>query len=155
MSELLRDRFHHSIVCEGAVRVAADADRVWALVGNIGDASLAKGFVDRVEVFGAGAGAVRHLHLPGGAVIVERIEEYDAAERYYVYRVIDHGPTEFTRYLAMASVVRAGPGACLLSWVTMAQPLTGCDAAARAQLQGNIDFILHAVREHFAAAAAA
>ncbi len=150
----MRELFPRSIVCEGAARIPVSADRVWALVGNVGDVTLAKAFVDKIELVGSGVGAVRQLHLPGGAVICERIEEYNAAERYYVYRVIDQGPTNFTHHLALTQVVPAGRDACILSWITTAQPVGGHCEEVRAQLQGNIDFVLKGVQEYFAHAEA-
>ncbi|HVO46029.1 MAG TPA: SRPBCC family protein [Steroidobacteraceae bacterium] len=149
MTESLRDQFPRSVVCQGAVRIAASADRVWAMVGDVGDATIARSFIERIEMHGRGIGAVRDLHLGGGMVISERIEEYSDADRYYVYRVVDQGPTSFAHHLAMTQVVPAGPGQCIVSWITMAQPLNGCDAEVRAMLQGNIDAVLSLIKQHF------
>jgi len=149
MSQSLRDLFPRSVVCQGAVRVAASADDVWSMVGNVSDVSIAKSFIERIETRGHGVGAIRDLHLGGGHVISERIEEYNDADRYYVYRVVDQGPTSFGHHLAMTQVMPAGHGQCIVTWITMAQPVTGCDAEVRTMLQGNIDAVLSLVKEHF------
>jgi hypothetical protein len=149
MSQLMCDLFPRSVVCQGAVRIAASADQVWELVGNVADVTIAKSFIERIEIRGRGVGAVRDLHLGGGNVISERIEEYSDADRYYVYRVVDQGPTSFAHHLAMTRVVPAGPDQCIVSWITMAQPLNGCDEEVRAMLQRNIDAVLSLLKKHF------
>lgn len=146
MKASLFDLFARPIVCQSALRIAASAERTWALVGDIGDVSLAKDFVDRIEVTGQGEGAIRHLYLKGGAVVTERIEEYSVADHYYVYRVIDQGPTSFTHHLAVTKVTPAGPDACILSWITTAMAVTGHEDEVRAILQANIDMVLTRVR---------
>lgn len=151
MQSSLADGFARPLHCQKAVRLSAPADAVWALVGNIGDETIGKGLVERIEVIGEGVGALRLLHLPGGAVLRERIEAYSEADRYYVYRVIDSGPFNFTNYLAMARVTPAGPDACILSWNTQAQAVCGFEDEMQAMLQGNIDYICSVLSEHFAA----
>jgi Polyketide cyclase / dehydrase and lipid transport len=149
MSQQLRDLFPRSIVCQGAARVAAPADDVWAMVGNVSDVTIAKSFIERIEIRGRGVGAIRDLHLGGGHIISERIEEYNDADRYYVYRVVDQGPTSFAHHLAMTQVVPAGAGQCIVTWITMAQPLNDCEAEVRTMLQGNIDAVLSLIKKHF------
>ncbi len=150
MTFALCNVFPRSLICEGACRLAADADSVWAVVGNIADCSLGEAFVDRVVVEGGNApGTVRHLHVKGGIVVSERIEEYNATDRYYVYRVIDPGPLAFTHHLGMARVLPAGPRSCIASWITMAQPIESERAAVRALLQGNIDAVLGSLQQRF------
>jgi hypothetical protein len=151
MQGSLADSFARPLHCQKAVRIPAPADAVWALVGNVGDETIGKGLVERIEVLGEGVGALRLLHLPGGTVLRERIEDYNEADRYYVYRVIDAGPFNFTNYLALARVTSAGPDACILSWNTEAQAVSGFEDEVRAMLQGNIDHICNVLAEHFAA----
>ena len=149
MPDSLADGFVRPLHCQKAVRLPAPADAVWALVGNIGDETIGKGLVERIEVIGDGVGALRLLHLPGGGLLHERIEEYSETDRYYVYRVIDSGPLNFTNYLAMARVTPAGPDACILSWNTQAQAVSGFEDQTQAILQGNIDYICMVLTEHF------
>jgi hypothetical protein len=149
MAITLFDQLPRSIRLEGAVRVPAPAAKVWELVGNVGDGTVASDFVDKVELIGRGAGAVRHLHVKGGFTVSERIEEYSDSDRYYVYRVIDHGPTNFTHHLGATRVTPGGPEQCIVSWVTTAIPVTGHEEEARAMLQSNIDVVLAAILKRF------
>jgi hypothetical protein len=150
MSFALCDVFPRSLVCEGACRLAADADSVWEVVGNVADCSLGEAFVDRIVVEGGNApGTVRHLYVKGGIVVSERIEEYNTTDRYYVYRVIDPGPLAFTHHLGLARVLPAGRGSCIASWISMAQPLEIERAAVKNLLQGNIDAVLMALKQRF------
>ncbi len=145
------DAFPRALHCRKAIRLPVAADAVWALIGNVGDETIGKGLVEKIEVIGEGVGALRLLYLPGGAVLRERIEAYSDADRYYVYRVVDSGPFDFTNYLAMARVTPAGPDACILSWNTLADAVSGTEDAVRAMLQANIDHICDVLAKHFAA----
>lgn len=144
------DQFPRPVVTEGAMRAPVPADKVWALVGDLRGEGLAEGMVERVEVEGDGPGAIRTLFLPGGAGrVIERIEEYDAAERYYIYRVIDSGPVDLTNYLGLVKVQPAGEDACIVSWISMCQAVDGKSEEMRGLLRGNIDVVFAAIRKHF------
>jgi hypothetical protein len=112
-------------------------------------------FVDRIEFEGSGRGAVRTLHVKGGITLRERLEEYSDADRYYVYRVIDPGPLDFTHYLAMTSVQPAGPGECILMWITTATAVDGRHEEIRTLLDNNILMVFAAVRRELGIAQAA
>lgn len=146
----LADQFAYPISIEGALRVPRSADELWALLGDLSGAGLIEGMVERVEVVGEGAGAVRSLILPGGAgAVVERIEEYDPAERYYIYRVIDSGPIDLASYIAMVRAQPAGPGQSIASWISKGQAVDGKADEMRAILRGNIDVVFAGIRRHF------
>lgn len=149
MSDSLADILPRPLVLESALRIPADADKVWAIVGNIGDMTLCAGLVERIDVVGHGVGSTRRIFLGGDVSIMERVDEYNETDRYYVYRIIDVGPLNFTNYVACARITPAGPDSCIASWVIMAQPLKGEAEAARTLLQGNIDHVLSALLKHF------
>ena len=88
----LGDLFPRQVNCQRAVQLSVSADEAWAVVGDIGANVIGAGMIERVEVTGSGTGAVRVFHLPGGATVSERIEEYDPKNRYYIYRIVDSGP---------------------------------------------------------------
>jgi hypothetical protein len=155
MNASLFDQFPRGIVCRHAIRLPVDAGRAWALIGDIGDVRVGAEFVDRIEVEGSGVGAVRSLHIKGGIVVRERIEEYSAEDRYYVYRVIDPGPLDFTHYLAMASVQPAGPHECIFMWITTATAVDGRHEEMRALLDGNIQRVFAAVKRELGVSLAA
>lgn len=144
----LADLFPREVSCHRAIRVPIDAESVWAVVGDIGSPIPGGGVIEGLEIKGAGVGAIRTAHLSGGARIVERIEEYDPVLRRYVYRIIDGGPLDCTHYLGLAQVLPAGPGACILSWSAMAQPVGGDAATLRAMLEANLDRALDALANH-------
>ncbi|MDT9599145.1 SRPBCC family protein [Sphingosinicella rhizophila] len=145
----LPDLFPRGLHVERAARLASPADLVWATVGNLADGTIGEGLIERVEVTGEGAGAIRRFHLPGGLSLTERIEHHDPAERCYVYRMIDHGPLPFTRYLGCAQVLAAGPDAAVISWLAMAQPIDGEAEAAQATIEANLDHVMAALKRRF------
>ncbi|MBY8824244.1 SRPBCC family protein [Sphingomonas colocasiae] len=142
----------HSIHIDRAVTLAADADAIWAVVGDLADTTITEGLAERVEVDGDGVGAVRRFFLPGGVSIAERVERFDSTDRSYTYRIFDFGPLPFTDYLGFARVVPAGPGSALLSWSATARPFDGADEAARAMIAANIDHALSALARRFGTA---
>lgn len=144
----IADLFPRQVNCHRAVRIAATADAVWAVVGDIGSLVPGGGIVDRIDIEGAAVGAIRTFHLPGGMRLVERIEAYDPVLRRYVYRIIDCGPLDCAQYLGAAEVTPAGPDACILSWSAMANPAGAGAEALRAMIEANLDGALGAVAAH-------
>lgn len=148
----LADLFPRQVQCRRAIRLDVPADAAWAVVGDIGSLVPGGGMIARVEVEGAGAGAIRTFHLPGGARIVERIEEHDPLLRRYVYRIVDGGPLDCVDYLGLAQVVPAGTQACILSWAAMANPVTADAGSLRTMLDANLGHAVQAVADHLSAA---
>lgn len=141
--------FPRSINCSRSIRIPVAADLVWEVVGDIASPVPGGGAIERIEVQGAGEGAIRTFHLTGGATITERIETHDASDRRYTYRIIDSGPLPYTRYLGAAEVTPAGPDACVLSWAAMADPVEADTDILRPALEANLDSALQAVAAHF------
>lgn len=97
---------------EVARHIEAPADKVWYLVGTWDDTTLSQGYVDRVEVEGAGLGSIRNYYLPerlGGGVVRERLEGHDPVNRSYAYRMVDNGPLPWTGYEGRITVTPSGP----------------------------------------------
>ena len=139
--------------CSETVRIAAAADAVWAVVGDLASLVPGGGMVERIDLAGEGAGAIRTFHLPGGATVVERIESHDPAHRRYSYRILDSGPLPFAYYVGAAEVNADGPEACILSWSADAAP-AGVDVGTlRAMVEANLNGVLQAVAAHFRPAA--
>jgi hypothetical protein len=155
MHTTMFDQFPRGIVCRQATRLPVSADRAWSLIGDFGDARVGSEFVDRIDVEGSGPGAVRTLHIKGGARIRERLEEYSDADRHYVYRGVDPGPFDFTHYLAMASVQPAGPRERIVLWITTATAVDGRHDEMRQLLDSNIQMVFAAVRRELGIAQAA
>jgi hypothetical protein len=146
------DQSRSHIHVERSVTLAASADAVWAVVGDLTDTTITEGLAEHVVVEGSGAGAVRRFFLPGGISIAERIEAFDPAGRSYAYRIFDYGPLPFTDYLGRALVLPDGPDAARLSWSATATPLDGADDVARTMIDANIDHALSALARHFGTA---
>jgi len=140
------------IVCTGEALIAADADTVWALIGDLRNMAIMEGVVERLEVEGDGACAVRKLILPGGAIVTEVIERYDSEARSYGYRILDPGPLPFQDYAGAARVMPVSQGMCRLVWEASTTPLVDADAV-RAAIQGNIDHVLRVVSARFGSGA--
>lgn len=141
------------VKCRDTVRIGATADAVWTVVGDLASLVPGGGMVERIDVDGQGAGAIRTFHLPGGATVVERIESHDPGARQYSYRILDSGPLPFADYVGAAEVTVDGPDHCILEWSADAAP-AGVDAAVlRGMVEANLKGALQAVAAHFRPAA--
>ena len=145
----LVDLFPREVSVTRATALPVSADAAWAAVGALNSRVPAGDMVERIDLEGAGEGAVRTYHLAGGAgTVVERIEHYDDAARRYIYRILDAGPLPFLRYLGMASVSPSGGGRCYLAWHAMADSVDGNAEALAAMLEANIAQALNAFSQH-------
>jgi hypothetical protein len=135
--------------CRDTVRISASADAVWAVVGDLTSLVPGGGAVERIDVDGSGAGAIRTFHLPGGATVVERIERHDPANRLYTYRILDSGPLPCADYLGAAEVIADGADHCMLAWSADAAPVGVDRATLRAIVEANLNAALQAVAAHF------
>lgn len=88
----------------------ASPDDVWAVIGDF--ASL--GDWHPAVVKQTNEGDLRHLEIPGGAVIVEKSLGGDTHS--YAYEIVS-GPLPVTGYRSVLSVAPAGRG-CVVSWTS-------------------------------------
>ncbi len=108
---------------------SAPADQIWAAIGKfhaLGDWHPA------VEKQTA-EGDLRHLHIAGGGVIVERLlgEETGGETRSYAYEIVS-GPLPVQGYRSVLSVAPAGSGTdagSVVVWTSTFEPTA--DAAFR------------------------
>lgn len=146
---VLPDLFPRQVSVTRAVALPVSADAAWAAVGALDSRIPAGDMVDRIDLQGAGEGAIRTYHLAGGAgEVFERIEHYDDSARCYVYRIVDAGPLPFLRYLGMASVSPSGDAGCHLAWHAMADSVDGNREALAAMLEANIAQALNAFSQY-------
>jgi hypothetical protein len=104
------------ISVERAVRIEAPVEVAWQVLGNFALDELLADICTHVVVEGSGVGAVRTMHLVprfGGGYVKERLEAFDAHERYMLYRMVDSGPVPFADYLGSIRVTPAGQDACV------------------------------------------
>jgi hypothetical protein len=148
----IADQSRSPLHVERSVALAASADAVWAVVGDLTDTTITEGLAERVIVEGSGAGAVRRFFLPGGIERLDPFGDADPAGRSYAYRIFDYGPLPFTDYLGRAVVIPDGPYTARLSWSATATPLDGADDGARTMIDANIHHALSALARHFGTA---
>lgn len=117
------------------VKVEAPKDKIWGVVGNFQDMSWLP-VVERTEGQGGNKpGATRRLHLKGGAVVEEELEQYDAEHMTYAYKItkVDPKVLPVTDYHSFISVVPADK-APIVEWRSAFEPAAGtsADAATKA-----------------------
>ena len=115
-------------------RVEATADRVWELFRDFGGVQRFSAGIEKVEVTGAGIGAVRTLSLPGGLTLQERLEAFDERGRRLQYAIVA-GPIPVSNYLATIEVKDEGK-ACRIDWSSHFEPKGISDDQGRAMIEG-------------------
>jgi hypothetical protein len=135
---------------ERAIRIEAPADLAWRVLGDFSLSELLEGICTRVTVDGAGIGAVRTMFLEprlGGGYVKERLESFDADDRYMSYRMVDSGPVPFGDYLGSIRVTPAASEACVVVMTASFVPVEIEDEAARAISVTNITTALANARK--------
>lgn len=79
--------------------VQASALDTWRAMRDFSAIARA-GLAERVEMVGEGVGSCRRLHMPGGAVLVERLDERDEEAFKLGYSMIESGPMPLAQYRA-------------------------------------------------------
>ncbi|MEU0935256.1 SRPBCC family protein [Embleya sp. NPDC005971] len=114
--------------------VEADADDVWAIVGEFetGPVRMAPGFVveSRLEEPG-----IRFVTFANGTTARERLIEVDPEERSFTYAVIGGSATP-THDRATMRVRPATTGHCTFSWTRDVQPDTLAESMRQAMAHG-------------------
>lgn len=128
------------------IRVPVSADKVWQLVG--GFLTLNEWLPMIASSESLEGGRVRKLSTADGAVIVERLQTYDNANRTYSYS-IDTGPFPATNYLATLQVSAAGEQETVITWSGSFTPDGVSDAEVEALFQGVYDGGLEALKGNF------
>ena len=101
---------------------AASADQIWGIIGTFGGL----GEWHPAVVKQTNEGDLRHLEIPGGAVIVERSLGGD--NHSYAYEIVS-GPLPVSGYRSVLSVGAAGSGS-VVSWTSTFEPTAdGADGA--------------------------
>jgi hypothetical protein len=84
-------------------------DAVWKELADFGGIGVWGPGVVSCKVDGTGVGAVRSVEMPGGAVMEERLETLNDADRTLSYSIIG-GPLPVQNYLATVKVSATGDG---------------------------------------------
>ncbi len=128
------------------IRIPAPADKVWQRVG--GFLSLNDWLPMIASSEALEGGRVRKLTMQDGAVIVERLQTYDNANRTYSYS-IDTGPFPATHYLATLQVSTTGEQETLVTWSGSFTPDGVSDADIEALFQSLYEGGLQAMKSNF------
>ncbi|MET0613484.1 MAG: SRPBCC family protein [Pseudomonas caspiana] len=128
------------------IRVPASADQVWQLVG--GFLSLPDWLPFIVSSESSEGGRVRTLTTADGAVIVEKLQTFDEANRTYSYSIVQ-GPFPVTNYLATLVVAAAGDQETIVTWSGSFTPDGISDAEAEALFQEVYEGGLGALQANF------
>ncbi|MET0124902.1 SRPBCC family protein [Pseudomonas caspiana] len=128
------------------IRVPASADQVWQLVG--GFLSLPDWLPFIVSSESSEGGRVRTLTTADGAVIVEKLQTFDEANRTYSYSIVE-GPFPVTNYLATLVVAAAGDQETIVTWSGSFTPDGISDAEAEALFQEVYEGGLGALQANF------
>jgi hypothetical protein len=139
------------VVNERASKIDAPAERVWALVATQeGQRRAARGFVAAMTFEGDGLGMIRTMRTEGHLgenSVVERCDQFDAAEMTMSYRITDTGGfVPFADYVGTARVIRAGPDACILACRSTFIPVDMSEAEAKAISEANYALFFDNVR---------
>ena len=92
----------------------SSADAVFKELADFGGIGAWAPGVVSCKLEGSGIGAVRSIEMPGGAVMEERLEALDDAQRTLSYSIIG-GPLPVDNYLATIVVSQTDDG-CRVDW---------------------------------------
>ena len=106
----------------------ADADTVWAKLGDFAGTGDWMPGIAKNEVEGEGVGAVRTLYFNETTCVVEKLEAFDDAARSLSYSILE-GPAPVVDYLATIEVKSEGDG-CKVEWSARFETPDGVDAEA-------------------------
>ncbi|HUE78749.1 MAG TPA: SRPBCC family protein [Sphingomicrobium sp.] len=144
------------VVNEQASKIAAPADRIWALFATEGGQRLlSRGFVRDMDFEGEGLGLIRTMHTEGhwgSTYVVERCDHFDPINREVTYAIIDTGGiVPFADYRGSAKVIPAGPDACVLMLRSTFIPVDMGEDEAKVLSEANFGLLFGNVKQAVAA----
>ncbi len=125
-------------------RIEASADDVWELFSDFGGVLRYTPALEGCAVEGEGVGAIRTIHLPGGASLKERLEAFDSAGKQLQYSILE-GPLPVKNYLATVAV-RAEGSATIVDWSSQFEAAGLEDAQVVSILEGVYESGLAGIR---------
>ena len=121
--------------------IAADIDKIWAILENFGDLSWIPG-ADNVEVSGEGVGMTRHIIMPGIPPINETLESLDSENKTLSYSIPKNAIIPFDNYVADVALTALDSGNTLVNWHCSFDEGDMPAAEARAAIEGNYAMII-------------
>jgi len=135
------------------VSVPADAQAVWAIVGDFGGFAQFIPALASIEVIGTGLGTVRHKKFKeGGLVVVEQLNSHDDRAMSMTWTTI-YNNLGIRNLWASMTVVPASEQSCNATWSIIAEPAEGNPASPEEFhdfLQGFADDAMSNVQKLFA-----
>ena len=126
---------------------SSSVDTVWKELADYGGIGAWAPGVASCKLVGSGVGAVRHVEMPGGAVMEERLEALDDATTTLSYSIIG-GPLPVENYLATIKVSANGSGS-RVDWGATFDAPDGVPADAIASgVEGAYKGMLAALKAH-------
>jgi hypothetical protein len=118
------------ITVEVIEAVHANPQLVWDILADFGGIKVG-GPITAFKLEGEGVGAVRTITM-GGANIVERLEEFDAAGMSLKYVILnDDCPLPVSGYSATIKIKSDGDNACTVEWFGTFEPEGAPEAASQ------------------------
>jgi hypothetical protein len=115
-------------------QINASVDEVWAIVGDFNGLPKFVAAAVKSDVEGVGIGSVRTITLPDGALLTERLEEYDSNGKTLKYAILE-GPLPVENYLSTMEVKSTKNG-CEFEWSSQFDGKGVTDEEARAAITG-------------------
>ncbi|MDJ0949013.1 MAG: SRPBCC family protein [Alphaproteobacteria bacterium] len=104
-----------------STKLPVSADTVWQMIGRFGAmAEWHPGAISSEEKEEGGA-TIRETTIPGGAKLVERLEQIDEQERACTYSIVS-GPLPVANYTATISVRAEDANNCTVDWSSEFEP---------------------------------
>ena len=115
--------------------INSNAQSVWDILGDFGGIKVG-GPITAFTLDGEGVGAVRSITM-GGANVVERLEEFDAAGMALKYAITnDDCPLPVSEYSATIKVISNGDNACTVEWIGTFEPKGAPEEVASKTVKG-------------------
>ncbi len=133
---------------EEAMPLGAPAQDVWSVIGNFGGLADWHPAAIACVLSEQGADTIRTISIPGGGVLVERLEAHDDDAMSHTYSIVD-GPLPVANYMSTIRVVPETDTSCRVEWKGSFEASGAPDDAAQKVVRGIYTAGLSALAERF------
>lgn len=125
-------------------KINANADKVWAIIGDFGNLSWLPG-PDKVEVIGNDAGMIRRLLVSGMDPFDELLSARDAEQKTFTYTIAKNTVIPFHNYVADVTVSAGTASTAQVTWHCDFDNGDIPEADAKSMLEGSYHMLLDAL----------